>query len=357
MLTIKSCILLLGALGAVSAKKQCTPKPPTTEPAPTEPVPTEPEPPVDMPPPAGGGESAPAEGEYKQTHHAVGDGHYDFWNWWGHDDPTHGRVQYVDFDTSRNLNLTGSEGEKFIIRTDTTQGVLDPNGPGRRAVRLESKEAFSYFTAILDVEHMPEGMGTWPAYWTCGDQWPNGGELDIIEGVNNGERNLMSLHTSEGCTQPDDRDMTGEKGYFDCNANGAHGNQGCNVVDYDTSSFGPNFNAAGGGWYVVERTSTYIKVWFWKRNDPNVPAEVKSNTGAVSPSGWGRPVAHFVNQSCDLASKFGPNKFIINTTFCGDWGGNAYNGGMGACIDFVNNNPAEFEKAYWSINRMTIYQQ
>jgi hypothetical protein len=26
--------------------------------------------------------------------------------------------------------------------------------------------------------------GTWPAYWLCGPNWPQGGEIDIIEGVN-----------------------------------------------------------------------------------------------------------------------------------------------------------------------------
>lgn len=35
---------------------------------------------------------------------------------------------------------------------------------------------------ILDVRHMPQGCGTWPAFWEVGANWPFGGELDIIEG-------------------------------------------------------------------------------------------------------------------------------------------------------------------------------
>ncbi len=35
--------------------------------------------------------------------------------------------------------------------------------------------------------------------WTLGPDWPNNGEIDIIEGVNSGAyqkfKNLMSLHT------------------------------------------------------------------------------------------------------------------------------------------------------------------
>ncbi|KAH7099748.1 glycoside hydrolase family 16 protein [Auriculariales sp. MPI-PUGE-AT-0066] len=359
MFTFKTFVVLVAALGAATAKpaKRCEPTgstdPTPTDPS-TDPTSTGPPAPPETPPPSGGG----SQGEYSQTANIVGEGWYDAWEWWANEDPTHGRVQYVDLDTTRQLNLTSVEGDRFIIRADTSQGSLDPNGPGRRAVRIQTKEAYTKFTSVLDVRHMPAGRGSWPAYWTCGENWPYGGELDIIEGVNNGDRNLMSLHTGPDCRMPDSRDMSGEPANPDCNCeNGANGNQGCNTVDVNTASFGPNFNAKEGGWYVVERSDTTIKIWFWNRDDPNVPADVKSNTGAVSPSTWGRPVALFVSDQCDIGSKFGPNKFIINTTFCGDWAGNAFQpGGMGGCIDFVNNNPDEYKDAYWDINRMSIYQ-
>ena len=31
---------------------------------------------------------------------------------------------------------------------------------------------------------MAYGCAVWPAYWSVGNQWPNDGEIDIIEGVN-----------------------------------------------------------------------------------------------------------------------------------------------------------------------------
>jgi len=34
------------------------------------------------------------------------------------------------------------------------------------------------------------------AVWMFGPNWPHNGEIDIIEGVNQNEANLMSLHTS-----------------------------------------------------------------------------------------------------------------------------------------------------------------
>ena len=102
------------------------------------------------------------------------------WNHWGYPDPTHGRVEYVNVETARSMNLSYTDGDTFFMRTDASS-VLDGGSAGRKAVRIETNEAFSYYTMVADVRHMPEGMGAWPALWSCGDNWPAGGELDIIE--------------------------------------------------------------------------------------------------------------------------------------------------------------------------------
>jgi hypothetical protein len=38
---------------------------------------------------------------------------------------------------------------------------------------------------VLDIDHMPAGCATWPAFWTLSSAgpWPRGGEIDIIEGL------------------------------------------------------------------------------------------------------------------------------------------------------------------------------
>ena len=62
----------------------------------------------------------------------------------------------------------------------------------------------------------------------------------------------------------------------------ANGNAGCGVQSSTPNSYGKSFNAAGGGFYAMERTSTFIKVWFWSRNDPAVPADVKTAGATVN---------------------------------------------------------------------------
>ncbi|OBT59795.1 hypothetical protein VE03_10744, partial [Pseudogymnoascus sp. 23342-1-I1] len=37
------------------------------------------------------------------------------------------------------------------------------------------------------------------AFWLFGPDWPNSGEIDIIEGVNNQATNIVTLHTAAGC--------------------------------------------------------------------------------------------------------------------------------------------------------------
>lgn len=80
---------------------------------------------------------------------------------------------------------------------------------------------------MIDLTHMPEGCGTWPAFWTVtADQWPQGGEIDIIEGVNDQGNNLVSLHSTALCSQPaQGRDMGGFPTSLDCDVNSNY-NQG-----------------------------------------------------------------------------------------------------------------------------------
>ncbi|EJT98107.1 hypothetical protein DACRYDRAFT_91125 [Dacryopinax primogenitus] len=233
-------------------------------------------------------------------------------------------------------NLTYASGNTFIMRADYTT-TLTSSGPGRNSVRIQSNNTYTYALMVLDLSHMPEGCGTWPAFWTTGaTNWPTCGEIDIIEGVNN------EMVTNFTCLM----DISGgTSASTDCNAND-NGNQGCGVHSSFSNSFGPPFNANGGGVYAMERTTTSISVWFWPTNSGLAPSAVLSGASSLDTSTFGEPDALFVNTDCDIPSHFTAHNIIFDLTFCGDWAGNAYPSTCPSdCNDYVDNNPFAFENA------------
>ncbi|KAF8152573.1 glycoside hydrolase family 16 protein [Crassisporium funariophilum] len=286
----------------------------------------------------------------------VGDDFYHHFDWHDKPDPTHGRVNYVDQSTSRSENLTYASHDTFVLRTDF-KTVLDPNGLGRNSVRIKSKKTYEKHVVIFDIRHMPQGCGTWPAIWENGVlPWPQGGEIDILEGINDQGPNLATLHTTEGCTMPERREQSGMSGQLDCNYQ-VNSNTGCGVKFPGQVTYGPPFNVNGGGWLALERSETHINVWFWPRNDFFVPPEVRKARPDVNPENWGIPTANFPNTQCDFSTYFSRQNIIINLTLCGDWAGNAYaqSGCPSTCVDFVNNNPGSFAEAYFDFASIRIY--
>lgn len=111
----------------------------------------------------------------------------------------------------------------------------------------------------MDAYHMPTGCGTWPAWWQNGPNWPEGGEIDILEGVNDFTQNQVSIHTGVGCTIPSDTNdkqlatlTTGSFDSYDCSSADTS-NQGCGARDEtNDNSYGANFNSVNGGVYASE---------------------------------------------------------------------------------------------------------
>ncbi|KII92245.1 glycoside hydrolase family 16 protein [Plicaturopsis crispa FD-325 SS-3] len=291
----------------------------------------------------------------------VGADFLDGWKWETFADPTHGDVNFVDQSTALASNLTFVADDKFVMRADATK-VVDPGSGerGRDSVRITSHNDYADSVVVLDIAHMPEGKGTWPAFWTLSKNgpWPNGGEIDIIEGVNENTANLASLHTTPSCSMPPIRAQRGSTVSTDCNTAVAY-NQGCGTSFTKPASYGASFNAAGGGWYVMARSAkTGISVWFWGRNDSTVPWSVRDGTAEIHPNPtWGTADAHFALDTCEYGSHFDTHQIVFDLTFCGDWAASAYtkSGYAGSCTDYVNNNPQAFVGAYWEINALRIY--
>ncbi|KAF8803218.1 endo-1,3(4)-beta-glucanase [Phlegmacium glaucopus] len=300
--------------------------------------------------------SSSSANSYRLSESIVGQDFYQHFSWEAVADPSHGRVNYVDQQTSIDQNLTYASHNAFVLRTDH-HNVLDPNGPGRNSVKIKSKNVYTNHVVIFDLRHMPQGCGTWPTIWELGQAtWPRGGEIDILEGINDQGTNTATLHTTDGCTMPDDRSQTGKSGLLDCNTE-INDNRGCSVYFAAANSYGPSFNANGGGWYAMERSDSEINMWFWPRSGSSIPNDVGGNSDSVNPQNWETPSASFPSTSCNFGSHFDKQNILISLSLCGDWAGGAYgqSGCPSTCNDFVNNNPNSFTNAYFEFASVRVY--
>ncbi|KAH7076841.1 concanavalin A-like lectin/glucanase domain-containing protein [Paraphoma chrysanthemicola] len=271
-------------------------------------------------------------------------------------DPTEGFVKYVDEATARQTNLiNGSATTAAIFGVDVTNKTPG----GRPSIRVESKKKYDGGLIVLDVAHMPFGCGTWPAFWTLGPNWPTGGEIDILEGVNEYTNNGMTLHTGPGCAiGSDTTQFSGSVTTPNCDvaAEGQSKNVGCSIEHPSKQSYGAGLNKNGGGVYAMEWNSDAISVYFFPRQ--SIPADALGDN--PNPSAWGKPAAKFAG-ACDIEKKFAEQQIIIDTTFCGQWAGAIWEDGSCAskaatCDEYVRDNPQAFTEAYWEINALKVYK-
>ncbi|EMD31034.1 glycoside hydrolase family 16 protein [Gelatoporia subvermispora B] len=277
--------------------------------------------------------------------------------------PPGGRVMYTMQSDALSQNLVNAHGNTFVMRVDDT-ATLSSSDLGRKSVRIKTKEQYTTHVAVFDIRHMPQGYGTWPALWEADDTvGVANGELDIMEGVNNVSPSYTTLHTGGSCTMPANRTQKGTAKNNDCRFSSGRtsGYSGCTVASPYSSTYGPTFNANGGGYYVLERTPEAISVWFWSRNDKSVPASIKDGSHTIDTTSWNSPpIAYFLSSpSCDLSANMKSHSIIINTMLCGPWAGSRFDalGIQGTCIDadYVNDNPSAFKDAYWDIAALRIY--
>ncbi|EAW08208.1 glycoside hydrolase family 16 protein [Aspergillus clavatus NRRL 1] len=274
-------------------------------------------------------------------------------SFWTGEDPTHGFVNYVDRATAQNAGLIAADNGVYLGVDYTNTAPA-----GRQSVRLTSTKSYTHGLVIIDLAHMPASIcGAWPAFWMVGPDWPNHGEIDIIEGVNDQTNNAMTLHTADGCSIAHSG-FSGTLQTSNCfiKAPGQPANTGCGIAASAPNTYGTPFNAGGGGVYATEWTSSAISVWFFPRT--GIPADIAG--GYPDPSSWGLPQARFAGD-CNIDSHFSGLQIVFDTTFCGDWAGAVWGSGAcaakaGTCNDYVANNPRDFQEAYWRVNSLKVYQ-
>ena len=273
-------------------------------------------------------------------------------------DPTAGYVTYVDQSTAETTGLFSTNNGSIYIGVDSTNVA---SGSGRNSVRLTSTASYNHGLIVLDLAHMPGGQcGTWPAFWMLGPDWPVNGELDIIEGVNSATENTMTLHTNAGCSITNTGSFSGSIATSNCDVNAPNQatNQGCSIDTQNGATYGTGFNSQAGGVYATEWTSESISIWYFPRSA--IPSDITS--GTPNPSGWGMALSSF-SGACDLDAHVDNMQIVFDTTFCGDWAGNAFTTDATCsplattCQDYVQNNPSAFAETYWSVNSLRVYQQ
>lgn len=257
---------------------------------------------------------------------------------------TSARLAYVDPTTSH-----------AIIKVDNTTTV--PYNQKRNTVRITSKDRYSVGSVwVADMLHVPYGCSVWPAWWSQAPSWPQGGEIDTFEGVNQVTMNQMALHTQPGCTQVSPVQSSTLINSTDCSYL-ANSNQGCVVTNPTTQSYGAAFASAGGGVFVTEFAASGISIWFFTRSQ--VPSSLTSSATNIDTSTLGTPVANWPNGGCSTQQFFEPQNLIFDITLCGDFAGNPATFNQtcsGTCYtDFVIGPPSTYDNAYFEINYVNVY--
>jgi hypothetical protein len=234
-------------------------------------------------------------------------------NFYTGSDPTHGYVNYQSQSSASGMGLINTNNNQIYMGVDST--TYNPSSPGRASVRVSSNKAYTHGLFIADIAHMPGSIcGVWPAFWLFGPNWPNNGEIDVIEGVNLAGTDTITLHTAPGCYI----NTAGSQGgtvLQDSNCNSNNGNNGCGVTTTTPNAYGNNFNNIGGGVYAMQWESSGIYVWFFPRG--NIPADITNGNPVTG--NWGLPIVAFNGGSgCNIDSFFGNNNIVFDTTFCGD---------------------------------------
>lgn len=311
--------------------------------------------------------SSTAQSDWQLAESYSGNTFFSGWNFFTGGDPTNGIVQYVDQATAQSSNLTSINSDgNLIMRVDTTPQVTG----NRPSVRIQSQFSFTGGLVIMDSVHMPTGCGTWPAFWTNGPTWPQTGEIDIVEGVNDYTNNQATIHTNSGCDLPSSNvTALGISGSIVGGTNCAAletGNQGCGVRASQTNSFGAAFNSAGGGVYAMRWDDSGIAIWFFARG--SIPSDITAN--APVPDGWGTPSAFWPASTCNPFEFFQNHSVIFDTTLCGDWASGVWTAsgipgqeqscaqrtGVATCEQFVRQNGTALSEAYWEVKGVQIYQ-
>ncbi|EKM75285.1 hypothetical protein AGABI1DRAFT_46698 [Agaricus bisporus var. burnettii JB137-S8] len=300
--------------------------------------------------------------KYDMVKEYAGSTFFNDWAFYDHfDNLTNGDVVFVGAQQAaqNKLAFVDPSTNHAIIKIDNTTTV--PFNEKRNAVRIQTNEMYSVGSLwTIDMYHVPYGCSVWPAFWSHSPNWPDGGEIDVFEGVNLQQRNQMALHTNPGCKQVNPNQSV-DSSFIpntDCSYL-TNNNQGCIVNDPDVQSYGAEFASAGGGVWVTEYAESGISIWFMPRE--KVASVISSNSSTIDTSELGTPTANWPTGGCDMNTFFAPQNIILDITLCGDFAKPPQIFSQtcpGLCYeDWVVGNGSSYATAYFEIGSMRVFSK
>ncbi|EPQ61123.1 hypothetical protein GLOTRDRAFT_113571 [Gloeophyllum trabeum ATCC 11539] len=338
---------------------------------------------IGVPPPKA---TPSASSNWNLVHSWQGKNFFDGWDFWDTADPTHGIVNYLSQSDAMSQGLASiSSSGTALMKVDTTNNLSAT--ANRASVRITTQASWTLGLVLMDAVHMPTGCGTWPAFWSNGPNWPAGGEIDVVEGVNDYTNNQATIHTNPGCSIPSlttvpantpatnatsqgpSLDITGTLVATTNCAAAETNNAGCGIRSNDATSYGSGFNKVNGGVYAMHWTTESISVYFFPRS--SIPSDIAAGNPDPTSSAWGTPMALWPATSCNMTTFFYDHTAIFDTTLCGDWASGVWNTagipgqeqscaqrtGYATCEQFVRAEGSAFEDAYWEVNYVKVYQE
>jgi len=281
-------------------------------------------------------EIAPSDQHYNLVWEAKGNNFFDNMVFANGPAQTNGAAHYLD---------KGSAFDEGIIETTETNAYMrvgEPfdtdSGPRRHSVHVSSNRRFKHMLAAMRYQHVPFGLGVWPAFWINGPApWPENGEMDILEyashagqkvSVHTGSSNHCKLSSKlvEQCGEMFDSNNMG----YDCYTNYGQNRLGCAPTTY-AGQREPEYWSSNPGAMVVEWTDRFMKVFYFEEAD--IPDDLDSAT--PQPDTWDEKwvIAYFPfagsneenpGDCPNPADVLGPQEIIMNLELCGDWAGNAW---------------------------------
>jgi hypothetical protein len=327
---------------------------------------------------------------------------------------------YLGERRAKELQLAGVDDDGYVILR-STEGDNSTDFM-RQSVRLEGRRRWDRGLFVLDVSWMPWGCGVWPAFWlTDEDDWPDHGEIDVVEGVNEQTVAKTALHTRESCSMYAHVPPYAASGHWDsatglpntwtgvpdlnttvpadnCWVLAPHqwANQGCVAISDEPGTIGQPFNERGGGVYVLEwdPANRYMKSWVFPA-DQGIPDNLQAAMDAANkapastatfdfevtpdPDEWEKlPYAYFaIGETTGCSTDhFQNHHLIFNLAFCGAVSGNRFLSDcpeaardflvtdrqgnpdpVATCNAYIASNPKVLDDAYWKVRGVYVYQR